>query len=188
MDVLLSRNWWAVALRGLAAVIFGILALIWPGETFFVLVILFGAYALVDGIFAVVSAIRGRTAIRDWGWLLVEGIIGILIGVVTFFSTSTTALFLLYLIAFWAIITGIAEIVQAVQLRRTIPNEWALILGGAASVIFGVLLLLFPGTGALAIVWLIGIYAIIFGILLLALAWRLRGMQQQPASGTAVPV
>src|SRR5690242_19225236 len=123
MDVLLSRNWWAVGLRGLAAVIFGILALIWPGETFFVLVLLFGAYALVDGIFAVVSAIRGRTTIRDWGWLLAEGIFGILIGVVTFFSAGTTALFLLYLIAFWAILTGIAEIVQAVQLRRAISNE-----------------------------------------------------------------
>lgn len=187
MDALLSRNWWAVGLRGLAAIIFGILALIWPGETFFVLVLLFGAYAFVDGIFAVVLAIRGRTEIRDWGWLLAEGVLGIVIGVITFFSTSTTALFLLYLIAFWAIVTGILEIVQAVQLRRVISNEWMLILGGAASVVFGVLLLLFPGTGALAIVWLIGLYAIVFGVLLLALAWRLRGMQQG-ASGTAVPV
>jgi uncharacterized membrane protein HdeD (DUF308 family) len=188
MDVLLSRNWWAVAIRGLAALIFGILALIWPRETFLVLVILFGAYALVDGIFAVVSAIRGRTALRDWGWLLAEGIIGIVIGVITFFSVSTTALVLLYLIAFWAILTGIAEVVQAVQLRRVISNEWMLILGGAASVIFGLLLVIFPGTGALAVTWLIGLYAIIFGILLLVLAWRLRGMQQNMPSGTAVPV
>lgn len=188
MDVLLSRNWWAVGLRGLAAVIFGILALIWPGVTFFVLVILFGAYALVDGIFAVIAAIRGRTELRDWGWLLVEGIIGILIGVITFFSVSTTALVLLYLIAFWAILTGIAEIVQAVRLRRLISNEWLLILGGAVSVIFGLLLIIFPGSGALAVTWLIGIYAIIFGILLLGLAWRLRGMQQNPSAGTALPV
>ncbi len=188
MDVLLSRNWWAVGLRGLAAVIFGILALIWPGVTFFVLVILFGAYALVDGIFAVVAAIRGRTELRDWGWLLIEGIIGILIGIITFFSVSTTALVLLYLIAFWAILTGIAEIVQAVQLRRLISNEWLLILGGAVSVIFGLLLIIFPGSGALAVTWLIGIYAIIFGILLLGLSWRLRGMQQNPSAGTALPV
>jgi len=187
MDALLSRNWWAVGLRGLAAIIFGILALIWPGETFYVLVLLFGAYAFVDGIFAAFSAIRGMTEIRDWGWILAEGVIGVIIGVINFFSTSTTALFLLYLIAFWAILTGIVEIVQAVQLRRVIPNEWMLILGGAASVVFGVLLLLFPGTGALAIVWLIVLYAILFGLLLLGLAWRLRGMQQG-AAGTAVPV
>lgn len=188
MDVLLSRNWWAVGLRGLAAVIFGILALIWPGETLVVLVLLFGAYALVDGIFAVVSAIRGRTTIRDWGWLLAEGIFGILIGIFAFFRTGATALFLLYLIAIWAILTGIAEIVQAVRLRRVISNEWLLILGGAASVLFGLLLIIFPGTGALAVVWLIGLYAIIFGLLLLGLSWRLRGMQQGPASGAAVPV
>jgi uncharacterized membrane protein HdeD (DUF308 family) len=182
MDVLLSRSWWAVGLRGLAAVIFGILALLWPSLTFFVLVILFGAYALVDGIFAAVAAIRGRESLLDWGWLLAEGIIGILIGIVAFVWPNETALVLLYLIAVWAILTGIVEIVQAIRLRRVISNEWLLILGGAASVVFGILLILFPSSGAVAVVWLIGIYAIIFGLLLLGLAWRLRGLQQQLSS------
>lgn len=181
MDTLLTRNWWAVAIRGVLAILFGILALIWPAETLLVLVILFGAYALVDGIFSLIAAFRGRQYHRNWGWLAVEGVIGILVGLLTFFFPGTTAFVLLYFIAFWAILTGILEIIQAVELRRVISNEWLLILGGIASVVFGLLLIIFPGSGALALVWLIGIYAIIFGVLMLALAWRMRGMQERPA-------
>ncbi len=185
MDTLLSRNWWAVGLRGLAAIIFGILALVVPSITLIVLIAFFGAYALIDGVLAVYLAIRGRENNRNWGWLLVEGIAGILIGILTFRWPGVTALVLLAFIAAWAIITGAMEIFQAIELRRVIDNEWLLILSGAASVIFGLLLIIFPNTGALALIWLIGIYAIIFGALLLVLAWRLR---QMGPSGRAAPI
>ncbi|HEX6542459.1 MAG TPA: HdeD family acid-resistance protein [Ktedonobacterales bacterium] len=179
MDTVFGEHWWAVGLRGVLAIIFGILALVWPGITLVVLIAFFGAYALIDGIVAVYVAIRGREANRNWGWLLIEGIAGIVIGILTFLWPGTTALVLLLFIAAWAIITGITEIVQAIQLRRVINNEWLLIIGGILSVIFGILLLFFPAAGALALVWLIGIYAILFGIVLLVLAWRLRGMTQR---------
>ncbi|HET8908605.1 MAG TPA: HdeD family acid-resistance protein [Ktedonobacterales bacterium] len=179
MDTLLARHWWAVGLRGLAAIIFGILALVVPSITIVVLIAFFGAYALVDGIIAVYLAIRGRENNRNWGWLLVEGIAGILIGILAFRWPGVTGIVLLAFIAAWAIITGIMEIFEAIELRRVLHNEWLLILSGAASVLFGLLLIIFPGTGALAVVALIGIYAIIFGVLLLGLAWRLRGMAQR---------
>lgn len=173
-----ARNWWALLIRGIIAVLFGVLALLLPGLTLRVLVLLFGAFALVDGIFAIVAAVRelGRRRTFDWrrvGWPLIEGIAGIVAGLLTFFWPGITALVLLYFIGAWAIITGIAEIMQAVELRRIIRNEWLLVLSGIASVVFGILLFLFPGAGALAVVWLIGIYAIIFGILFIALSLRL---------------
>ena len=182
MDTLLARNWWAVGLRGLAALIFGILALIFPGGALIVLIACFGAYALIDGILAIYLAIRGRESNRNWGWLLVEGIAGVLIGILTFRWPGVTGLVLLAFIAAWAIITGIMEIFQAIELRRVINNEWLLILSGAASIIFGLILIIFPRTGALAMIIVIGIYAIIFGIVLLVLAWRLRQMDTGHAS------
>jgi uncharacterized membrane protein HdeD (DUF308 family) len=177
--VLVARSWWAILIRGIAAILFGILALILPRLTLLVLVALFGAYALVDGIFAIAAAVRGfeRRRGNSW-WLLVEGIAGIIAGLVAFFWPGITALVLLYIIAGWAIVTGILEIVQAVEMRRVIRNEWLLILSGVASVIFGILLFLFPGAGALTVVWLIGIYAIVFGALLIGLSLWLRRMQR----------
>jgi uncharacterized membrane protein HdeD (DUF308 family) len=177
--VLMARNWWAVLIRGIVAVLFGLLALFVPGLTLRVLIALFGAYVLVDGIFAIIAAVRAIEQRRSFGLLLFEGVVSIIAGVLTFFYPGLTALVLLYFIAAWAIITGIAEIVQAVEMRRVIRNEWLLILGGVASVLFGILLILFPGTGALTLVWLIGIYAIIFGGALIGLSLRLRGMQQR---------
>jgi len=174
-----ARNWWAVLIRGIAAVIFGILALILPGLTLRVLVALFGAYALVDGVFSIVAAVRAIERRRSFGWLLFEGIVGIIAGLLTFFYPGLTALVLLYFIAAWAILTGISEIVEAIELRQRIHNEWLLVLGGVASIIFGILLFLFPGGGALTIIWLIGIYAIIFGVLLIGLSLRLRGMHER---------
>lgn len=179
---LMARNWWAVLIRGIAAVLFGILALFWPQLTLQVLVLLFGAYALVDGIFAIVSAVRSASRRRgfDWrsvGWPIVEGLAGIIAGLLTFFYPGVTALVLLYFIGAWAIVTGIAEIVQAIELRRVIQNEWLLVVGGVLSIVFGILLFVFPGAGALAIVWLIGIYAIVFGIVLIGLSLRLRSMR-----------
>jgi uncharacterized membrane protein HdeD (DUF308 family) len=174
----LTRNWGAVALRGVLAVIFGVLALIWPGLTLIVLVSLFGAFALVDGVTAVFTAVRGgAAAVRSRGWLAFEGIIGILAGLVAFFWPSITALALVWVIAAWAVVTGVLEIAAAIRLRKEIEGEWMLILAGVASVIFGVLLAALPGPGALTLVWLIGAYAIVFGVLELALAFRMRRLR-----------
>jgi uncharacterized membrane protein HdeD (DUF308 family) len=172
-----SRHWWVFALRGLAAVLFGILAFVWPLSTLTVLVLLWGAYALVDGALALVSAFRTDHDHR-WG-LLLEGIVGIAAGIVTFLYPDITALVLLYIIAAWALITGVLELVAAVRLRKVIHNEWWLVLSGIASVLFGLVLLAAPGAGALAVVWLIATYAVVFGILMLGLAFRLHGMGER---------
>ena len=180
----LARNWWAVALRGVLAILFGLAAWIWPGATVLVLVYLFGAYALVDGILAVWAAIRGETGAQNRWAVLFEGIVGVIAGIIAFVWPGISALAILYVIAAWAIITGIFEIVSAIQLRQAISNEWLLGLSGVASLIFGIVIALFPGSGVLAITWLIGIYAIIFGILLLGLAWRLHNMHPRVGGRT----
>jgi uncharacterized membrane protein HdeD (DUF308 family) len=171
----LARNWWALALRGLAAILFGILAFAWPGITLFVLVLFFGAYMFADGIFAIVAAVRAAGEEERWWLLLIQGILGVLAGLVAFFWPGLTALALLYFIAAWAIVTGILEIVAAIRLRREIEGEWALGLSGALSVIFGVLLVVLPApAGLLSLVWLVGAYAVATGVLLLILAFRVR--------------
>lgn len=174
MLTVLSRNWWALALRGLIAILFGLLALVWPGITLFVLVILFGSYCLVDGVFAIVAAIRAAEAHTRWAQLLIMGIFGIIIAAITFFYPGITALALLYVIAVWAIVTGVLELLAGFELRRHLSDEILWILAGLASIAFGVILFLRPLSGALAVIWLIGIYAIVFGVLLLGLAFRLR--------------
>ena len=168
----LARNWWALALRGLVAVLFGLLTFILPGITLVTLVLLFGAYALADGIFNVIAFFR--VASHQWA-LLIEGVIGIIAGIVTFALPAITAIALLYLIAFWAIFTGVFEIIAGIRLRKAMTNEWLLLVMGVLSLLFGVLILFAPGAGALAIVLWIGAYALVFGIFLLALAFRLRG-------------
>jgi len=174
MEFLLSRNWGWIALRGLAAVVFGLLTLFDPRISLTALVLLWGAYAFVDGIFAIVSAVRDRRQEPHWVSLLVTGIAGVVAGLLTFFVPGITALVLLYFIAAWALITGIAEIVAAVRLRKVITGEWMLALAGLLSVIFGVFLFAFPGAGALTVVLWIGAYALVLGIVLLVLAFRLR--------------
>jgi uncharacterized membrane protein HdeD (DUF308 family) len=172
---LFSRYWWTLALRGVLAVAFGAIALIWPTITVGVLVLLFGAYALVDGLFALGTALfGGRLAAGRRGWLLLEGVVGIAAGVVTFAWPAITALALLYLIAAWAIVTGVAEIAAAVLLRRELQGEWLLALGGVVSVLFGLYVAIWPGRGAVAVAWVIGLYAIVFGVALVALGLRLR--------------
>jgi uncharacterized membrane protein HdeD (DUF308 family) len=170
----LPRHWWVVALRGLAAIVFGILAFVWPGLTLTVLVLLFGAYAIVDGVLALYAALRSGGK-QVWVSLL-EGVVGIAAGLVAFFLPGLTALALLFVIAAWAIVTGVLEVIAAVRLREVIEHEWMMIFSGALSVIFGILLVAQPGAGALAVVWLIGTYAVIFGVSLVVLAWRLRSV------------
>jgi uncharacterized membrane protein HdeD (DUF308 family) len=187
-----ARNWWAVGLRGLIAILFGLAALFWPGITLFAPVFLFGVYALVDGVLSIVAAFRAAEHHTRWWPLLLVGLAGIAAGLLTFFYPGITAIALLYIIAAWAIVHGIMEIIAAFQLRREITNEWLLGLAGLASLIFGILVVIMPGAGALATIWLIGIYAIIFGVLLLGLAYRLHGLEslltrrpEAPGSPTA---
>ena len=177
----LAANWWALALRGLVAVLFGLLTFFLPGITLVTLVLLFGAYALVDGVFNVIAFFR--VASHQWA-LLIEGVIGIIAGILTFAWPAITAIVLLYVIAFWAILTGVFEIVAGIRLRKVITNEWLLLVMGVLSFLFGLLILFAPGAGALAIVLWIGAYALVFGIFLLALAFRLRGHRRLIAQPT----
>jgi uncharacterized membrane protein HdeD (DUF308 family) len=183
----LARNWWAIVLRGVFAVLFGLGAFFWPGITLAVLVLLYGAYLFADGILAVVWALMGRRAGPfPWGVFL-AGLVSIAGGLLTFFMPGLTALVLLYLIAVWAIVRGIFEIIAAFHLRRELTNEWLLALNGVLSVLFGILLIAAPGAGALAVLWMIGTFAVIVGILMIVLGFRLKGLQgtaaRRPAYG-----
>jgi uncharacterized membrane protein HdeD (DUF308 family) len=170
----LARNWWLVILRGVAGILFGIATLFAPGLSLLALILLFGAYAFADGVLALISAVRRRGASEPWWLLLLEGIAGIAAGVLTLLWPSISALALLYVIAAWAIVTGGFEIAAAIRLRKVITNEWLLTLSGIASVIFGVLIMLFPGAGALALVLWIGAYSLVFGVLFAVLGLKLR--------------
>jgi uncharacterized membrane protein HdeD (DUF308 family) len=179
----LSRAWYWIALRGLFAVLFGIFAFIWPGITLAVLVLMWGAYAIADGVMALIAAYTMHEEGKPMGSLIVVGILGIAAGVVAFLWPAMTALVLLLFIASWAVLMGIFEIAAAIRLRKHIENEWLLALSGVVSIVFGVLMFLQPGAGALAVVWLIGSFAIFFGILLIALGFRLKGLAGRTATG-----
>ena len=183
MDTLLARNWGWIALRGVAAVIFGLLTVMYPGITLAVLILFFGAFSLIDGILAVIAAIRNRKAESHWVTLLIGGIAGIIIGVCTFLAPGISAIVLLYFIAVWALIIGFSEIMAAIRLRKIITGEWMLVLAGVASVALGLFLLSRPAVGAIALVIWIGVYAFVSGILLIALAFELRRwLRNRPAS------
>jgi uncharacterized membrane protein HdeD (DUF308 family) len=173
----MAANWWALVLRGVAAIVFGILSYIWPGITFTVLVLLFGAYALWDGVFALVGAFRTQGD-RRWS-LILEGIVGIGAGLLTFFWPQAATFALIYIIAGWAVATGILEIIAAIRLREEIEGEWVLLLSGLLSVLFGIAIAIWPAAGLLAVTWIIGAYAILFGILLVVLGFRLRGLRRE---------
>ncbi len=173
-----TPRWWALVIRGLAAIAFGVLAFARPSLSLFALVILWGAYAIVDGVFAVVVAIRGARIVPGWGWLLAEGIVGIGAGVVTFLWPGITAVALLAVVAVWAVLTGVAEIVTAIELRRYLHGEWMLAAAGVLSIAFGAILAMRPLAGALAVTWLIGLYAILFGGLLVGFGFRLHRWQE----------
>jgi uncharacterized membrane protein HdeD (DUF308 family) len=179
-----KRGWWLLVLRGVCAVLFGILAFAWPGITLVALVYLFGAYALVNGIFTLGLSIRAPKGTPGIGMLLLLGLLGVAAGILTFVYPGNTALSLLWIIAFWAIFTGVLEIAAAIRLRREMTNEWLLILSGALSVVFGVLVILKPGAGALSILWLIGVYAILFGVMMLTLAFKMKALVAPPRAAT----
>jgi len=170
----MAKGWWLVLLRGIAAIVFGVLAFVWPGLTLLTLVLFYGAYALIDGVVALISAFSGGAKPVPTWWLILVGLFGIAAGLVTFLWPGITALVLIIFIGVWSIAHGIFEIVGAIKLRKEIDNEWWLILAGALSVLFGIVVLALPGAGALALIWVIGAYAIVFGVLLVGLSLRLR--------------
>jgi len=173
----LKRYWWVPVIRGISGIVFGIIAFAYPGIALATLVLLFGAWVLIDGVFRVVGATAGRASDPDWGFHLIIGILGIVVGILTFRAPRITALALIIYVAAWALMIGAAEIALAVKLRREIKGEWFLILMGLASIVFAVLLLWNPGPGALALLWLIASYAIVFGVLAIFFGFRLRSLR-----------
>ncbi|HKC42377.1 MAG TPA: HdeD family acid-resistance protein [Burkholderiales bacterium] len=180
----LARNWGWIELRGIVAVLFGVLALLWPGVTLAALVILWGAFALADGILSLIAAFKIRDKGKPFWSLLIVGLLGVAAGIVTFLWPGITAFILLMFIAAWAFVMGIFQIIAAIRLRKEIENEWLLGLSGVLSVIFGVLMFLQPSAGALAVIWIIGAYAIFFGVLLIVLGFRLK---RHAGTGTGSP-
>jgi uncharacterized membrane protein HdeD (DUF308 family) len=173
---LVARNWWAFAIRGVAAIIFGVLALLSPEPTLRFVVALFGAYAFVDGISLLVALARGEPEARSHaGAVTIMGVAGVIVGVATFVWPNITALTLLYIVAFWSIVLGALQVGAAIRLRREIEGELWMAIGGILSVAFGLYLIVNPGSGLLSLVWLTGIWAIVFGVSSLALALRVRG-------------
>ena len=187
MAAVLARNWWVLALRGAAAIFFGLLVPFYPLMSLAVLVLFFGAYVLVDGIFAIIAGATAPKGYRRWGWLIAGGVLGVLIGIGTFFLPMASAFGLTIVLALWAFLVGLAQIVSAIRLRKEIEGEFWLILGGGLLILFGVFALLSPLAGALAITYGIGFFAFVYGLAMLIVAVRLRswkrarrGERQQP--------
>ena len=181
MEDLISRTWWVLALQGACALAFGILALLWPDITLLWLVALFAAYALIAGVITVVGVVRNRRREEYWWLLLLLGLSSIAAGVIAVLHPDLTALVLVLLMGANALVNGVLHIALAIQLRKVIRGEWLMVAAGIVSIVFGILVFLFPGAGALALVWLISAYAILIGILLLAVALRARALAK--ASG-----
>ncbi|MEJ1932174.1 HdeD family acid-resistance protein [Nostoc sp. NIES-2111] len=170
----LARNWWTVALRGAIAIIFGLVALCWPTLTLASLVYLFASFWLVGGILLAIAAFQERLQNIHSRLLLVEGIIGLAVGAIAFISPGIAGFVLLYLIAIWAIGTGLFELIASLQLQQTIENKWLPAIAGIVSIIFGLILIIWPVAQALTFLWLIAAYNVLFGMLLLILGLRLR--------------
>jgi uncharacterized membrane protein HdeD (DUF308 family) len=174
MSHVIVRNWWSLVIRGIIAILFGVLTFVWPGMTLDVLVIFFGAYALIDGVLSLIGAVKASSAHERWGALFFEGIVGLFAGVATLFWPALTLYALTVIIGAWAMVTGVFELIAAWRLRKQIAGEWMLALTGVASVIFGILMWIAPLAGALVLALWVGAYALIFGVLLVALGFRLR--------------
>lgn len=176
LSKLMLSYWWVLLLRGVLAILFGIAAYAWPGMTLATLVTLFGAFAFVDGIFNVFHAFSGRKEDERWWVLLLEGLLGIAFGVITFQAPEITATVLILYIAFWAMATGVLRIILAVRLRKEIEGEWWMALAGLAGIVFGVLMVARPGAGALALLWLVATWAIVSGVFLVILSFKVKGL------------
>jgi uncharacterized membrane protein HdeD (DUF308 family) len=175
----LARNWWMFLIRGICAILFGIFAFTWPGITLASLVLVFGIYAIIDGLTALGVGISGGTLGRPWWQMILVGILSLIAGGITFVWPGLTAVVLLALIASWAIVRGIMEIAAAIRLRSVIEHEGWLIFSGVCSLLFGILLFIHPRAGALAVLWVIGAYAIFFGTLLVGVAFRLHSIKSR---------
>lgn len=178
MITILSRIWWAVALRGAAAIVFGLIALLWPGLTLTTLVFVFGFFALLEGFVTLIGMFTGASP-RPWWSQLLGALLSLAAGFIAIFTPAITALALLYVVAFWAILRGITDIVSAIELRKEIDNEWFLALSGVLSVVLGVLFILMPGVGILSLLWLLGVYVLVIGIVLVVLGFRMRGTMKR---------
>lgn len=170
----LARNWWVLMLRGVLAILLGVLALVNPAATLAALILVFGAFAVADGLLSIITSLTAPAEYRGWVWLLVSGLAGVLIGILTFFWPGLTAVLLLYYVMAWLIVTGIFQIMAGIRLRKEITGEFWLILGGGLAVMMGVYLIVNPALGLLAMLWVLGFYAIVFGALLIAVSLRLR--------------
>jgi uncharacterized membrane protein HdeD (DUF308 family) len=186
MRVALIRNWWSLVLRGILGIVLGLITFAWPEITLAGIVMLFGAYALIDGIFNIAGAVRAVQAHERWGALVFEGIVGIGAAIVTIAWPAITALALVYVIGAWALVTGVFEIAAAVRLRKYVTGEWLLVLSGIASMVFGFMMMLVPIAGALVIALWFGAYALVTGVILIALGIRLRGLRNSPLAGPAM--
>jgi len=172
-----GKYWWSFLIRGVLATLFGIIAIVVPGLTLEALTLLLAAFLVADGILSFIASFRGRHLGPRWGFLLFEGLVGVALGLFTFVWPGATVLAIVLIIGFWALITGIFEILAAVKLRAEIEGEWLLGLGGILSILFSIILFTNPGVGAVALVWIIGVYAVLFGISMIFLGIRLRKRQ-----------
>ncbi len=179
MEKVLARYWWSFYIRGIIAIIIGLIAIFLPGITLEILAVLIGAFFLVDGIFSIAASFGSKSSGQRWWIFILEGVAGIVIGVLTFIWPQVTILALVLLIAAWALITGILEIIASFKLRKLIENEWLLALSGILSILFALILLISPGAGAVVIIWLSGVYAIFFGLLLIFLGRKLKRVALQ---------
>jgi uncharacterized membrane protein HdeD (DUF308 family) len=177
----LTRNWWLLLLRGLAAIAFAVMTWIWPGLTIAVFVLLFGAFAFADGVLGIWGAITGPKGDRNRWLLLLWGIVGLAAGALAILAPGLVAASFVFLIAGWAILTGVLQIVAAIRLREAIEGEWVLIVAGLASIAFGVILGLRPAAGAVALSWLVAGYAFLFGVLLIVLSLKVKGARKRVA-------
>lgn len=177
----ITGNWWALALRAVAAILIGLFALMRPGITLVALITLFGVYAMADGLFAIVAAIRGIHAGERWGWMMFEGVVGVVIGFVLLTNHAIGALALTWLVAGWALTTGVLEIIAGIRLRKIMTGEWLLLVAGVLSVILAFLIISRPGIGLVLLVSWVGAYALISGIVLLGVAFRVRSWERSHA-------
>jgi len=174
MSIMLHRSWWVLLLRGAAAIIFGVLTWMQPAASAAALVLVFGAYVFVDGLLGIYTAIKSRHQSRHWWVVLLWGLTGVVVGVLTVVNPAITALVLTIYIGVWALMTGVLQIVAALRLRKEIEGEWLLVLGGLLSVLFGIFVLMQPGAGMMAMLWVLATYAVIFGVLMVILAFKIK--------------